>query len=170
MSVTRRELRALLPAELAPSVLLPQSFQRAPAPMKAMCCLLRCFRLRSSLRGHRTPPQFATVLKGKLATGESVEVHETTLSPGGTPHPPYRHLHSEMWLIREGTIELTVEGRSAQMGPGSVGFVHSNEEHGIKNIGAQPLTYCVVAIGPGSVERPAALVLVESADIGRMVG
>jgi mannose-6-phosphate isomerase-like protein (cupin superfamily) len=70
--------------------------------------------------------------------GESVEVHETTLSPGGTPHPPYRYLHSEVWLIREGTVELAVECRSTQMGPGSVGFAHSNQEHGIRNIGAQP--------------------------------
>jgi mannose-6-phosphate isomerase-like protein (cupin superfamily) len=55
-----------------------------------------------------------------------------------------------MWLIREGTVELTVEGKSTQMGPGSVGFVHSNEEHGIKNIGTLPSTYYVVAIGPGA--------------------
>jgi mannose-6-phosphate isomerase-like protein (cupin superfamily) len=90
------------------------------------------------------------VLKGKLATGEAVEVHETTLPPGGMPHPPHHHVHTEMWLIRDGTVELTVEGKSTPMGPGSVGFVHSNEEHGIKNIGAVPATYYVVAIGPGA--------------------
>ena len=54
-----------------------------------------------------------------------------------------------MWLIREGTVELTVEGKSTQMGPGSVGFVRSNEEHGIKNVGTAPATYFVVAVGPG---------------------
>lgn len=90
------------------------------------------------------------VLKGKLATAESLEVHETTLPPGGMPHAAHRHVHSEMWLIREGTIQLTINGTSHVMGPGSVGLVHSNDEHGIKNIGTAPATYFVVAVGPGA--------------------
>jgi mannose-6-phosphate isomerase-like protein (cupin superfamily) len=90
------------------------------------------------------------VLKGKLATAESLEVHETTLPPGGMPHAAHHHLHSEMWLIREGTVQLTINGISHVMGPGSVGFVHSNDEHGIKNIGTTPATYFVVAVGPGA--------------------
>jgi quercetin dioxygenase-like cupin family protein len=90
------------------------------------------------------------ILKGKLETGESLEVHETTLQPGGAPHPPHRHEHSEMWLIREGTVELTINGASNRMGPGGLGFVCSNEEHGIKNVGPTAATYFVVAIGPGA--------------------
>jgi mannose-6-phosphate isomerase-like protein (cupin superfamily) len=90
------------------------------------------------------------VLKGKLATAESLEVHETTLPPGGMPHPAHHHEHSEMWLIREGTVQLTINGTSHMMGPGSVGFVHSNDEHGIKNVGTTPATYFVVAVGPGA--------------------
>jgi mannose-6-phosphate isomerase-like protein (cupin superfamily) len=90
------------------------------------------------------------VLRGKLATGEPLEVHETTLPPGGMPHAPHHHVHSEMWLIREGTVQLTINGTSHVMGPGSVGFVHSNEEHGIKNVGTTPATYFVVALGPGA--------------------
>ena len=90
------------------------------------------------------------VLKGKLATGEALEVHETTLPSGGAPHAPHHHVHSEMWLIREGTVELTVNGKNHQLGPGGVGFVHSNDEHGIKNVGHTAATYFVVAIGPGA--------------------
>ena len=93
---------------------------------------------------------FRPVLKGKLATGESLEVHETTLPPGGMPHPAHHHAHSEMWLIREGTVQLTINGASHVIGPGSVGFVHSNDEHGIKNVGTTPATYFVVALGPGA--------------------
>lgn len=94
--------------------------------------------------------QIRKIIKGKLATGEHIEAHETTLPPNGSPHPPHHHLHSEMWLIREGTVELTINGVSHRVGPGGLGFVHSNEEHGIKNVGTGPATYYVVAIGPGA--------------------
>jgi mannose-6-phosphate isomerase-like protein (cupin superfamily) len=94
--------------------------------------------------------QIRKIVKGRLATGEQIEAHETTLPMNGYPHPPHHHLHSEMWLIREGTVELTINGTTHRLGAGGVGFVHSNEEHGIKNVGTGPATYYVVAIGPGA--------------------
>ena len=48
------------------------------------------------------------------------------------------------------TVELTINGASHRLGSGGLGFVHSNEEHGIKNVGKGPATYFVVAIGPGA--------------------
>jgi quercetin dioxygenase-like cupin family protein len=144
MSLTRRELCGMLPA-LAIPMLIPgrASADEAKVLPSAM------FPFEKLTPRTSNGATFRQALKGKLATGESVEVHETTLPAGGMPHPPHRHVHTEMWLIREGTVELTVEGKSTQMGPGSVGFVHSNDEHGIKNVGTVPATYFVVEIGPG---------------------
>lgn len=98
--------------------------------------------------------QLRRILKGKLATGEALEAHETTLPVGGAPHPPHHHVHSEMFLIREGTVDLTINGKSSRLEPGSLGFVHSNEEHGVKNAGTTPATYFIVAIGPGADTQP----------------
>lgn len=145
MSLTRRDLCAMLPAALLPSILPPQT---AADDANVLPSAMYPFEKLTPRKSETT--EIRSVLKGHLTTSEALEVHETTLVPGGMPHPPHRHAHSEMWLIREGTVELTVEGKSTQMGPGSVGFVRSNDEHGIKNIGTAPATYFVVAMGPGA--------------------
>ena len=147
MSVTRRELCSMLPAMLVPAMLA--SAQKVEGD-KSMPSAMYPFEKLPVERENNA--EFRAVLKGKLATGESLEVHETTLPPGGAPHGAHHHVHSEMWLIREGTVELTVNGTGSRLGPGSVGFVHSNDEHGIKNVGSTPAVYFVVAIGPGAIE------------------
>ena len=50
----------------------------------------------------------------------------------------------------EGTVQLTINGTSHVIGPGSGGSVYFNDEHGIKNVGTTPATYFVVAVGPGA--------------------
>ena len=146
MSLTRRELCFLFPSALLPAFAMaaePQADQQASLP-SAMFPYDKLPLHTSNTAAIRS------VLKGKLATGESVEVHETTLPPGGAPHPPHHHQHSEMWLIREGTVDVTVNNTTTRLGPGSVGFVSSNDEHSIKNVGPTPAAYFVVAIGPGA--------------------
>jgi mannose-6-phosphate isomerase-like protein (cupin superfamily) len=146
MPVTRRDLCSMLPAVLIPAILPSRASAAQDDSMPSAVYPFEKLPV-------RTPngAEIRAVLKGKLATGESLEVHETMLPPGGMPHPPHHHVHSEMWLIREGTVELTINGTSHRFGPGSVGFVHSNDEHGIKNVGTTPATYFVVAVGPGAV-------------------
>jgi quercetin dioxygenase-like cupin family protein len=93
--------------------------------------------------GHTTRP----VANGTIPTGEHVEVHETTLAPGVMPHPPHKHSHSEFWLIREGEVEITINGLPHRLGPGGVGLATKDDLHGIKNVGTMPANYFVVAIG-----------------------
>jgi len=92
--------------------------------------------------------QYRSIMKGKTPTGERVEAHETVLQPGAAPHAPHVHDHSEFWLVREGTVELTIGAKKYQLGPGGAGFAAGKEEHGIRNVGKGPATYFVVAIGP----------------------
>jgi mannose-6-phosphate isomerase-like protein (cupin superfamily) len=144
MSLTRREICSLIPALVVAGTAAPVlAAQDDPLPSATFA--FDSLPVQDS--GHA---QVRKIMKGRLATGEHIEVHETTLPPNGSPHPPHHHLHSEMWLIREGTVELTINGIGHRVGPGGLGFVHSDEEHGIKNVGTGPATYYVVAIGSGA--------------------
>ena len=147
MSMSRREMCLLLPGAMLP--VASTAMAKANAEDNSLPSAGYPF---EKLTAHPTASgaQIREVLKGKLATGESIETHETTLPPGVMPHPPHHHVHSEMFLLREGNVELTVNGTSYRLGAGAVGFVHSNEEHSVKNVGTTPATYFVVEMGPGA--------------------
>ncbi len=141
MSVTRRELCSLLPLTMIASAFAMED-AGADAKLASHIYNFQDLPMHQG-KGVQTRP----ILKGTTATGELVEVHETTLEPGGAPHPPHHHRHSEFWLVREGTIEITINGKSSQIGPGSAAFVTSMEEHGVHNPGKTQAQYFVVAIG-----------------------
>lgn len=148
MKITRRNLVSFLPAAVLCSAALPEF---AGANDDAGNTLPSAVYPFDSLPVHKSSHVTTRhILKGKLATGEAVEVHETTLQPGGAPHAPHHHVHTEMWLIRKGTVEITIEGKPHRIGAGSLAMVRSNEEHGITNPTDKPANYFVVAIGPGA--------------------
>jgi mannose-6-phosphate isomerase-like protein (cupin superfamily) len=147
MSMTRREICFLLSGLVLPAAVELPAFAAEEGSLPSAAFQFDQLPMHIS----NNHAEVRLIIRGKLATGEGVEVHETTLPPGAAPTvSTHHHPHSEMWLLREGTIELTVNGKIYRLQPGSLGFVRSNEEHGIKNVGSTPATYFVVAVGPGA--------------------
>src|ERR1700755_1284329 len=153
MSMTRRDVLQSLPM---PSTALLAAFS-ALAAAESVSAQSRDLPVLPSgawtfeeLKVTKSPEgaEFRPIVMGKLANGEILEVQETMLPPGGMPHPAHHHVHSEMWLVREGTVEFNVMGKKKNIGPGGVAVVASNEGHGVTNIDKTPAKYFVVAIGP----------------------
>ena len=136
MNCSRRDLNLLLPMLAAASA----EAQESALPSKAY---------RYDDLGVRTNGQNRSraILNGTTHNGFPVELHETELASGLAPHPPHHHAHEEMVLMREGTLEVTINGRTTVLGPGSVAFVASNEEHGWRNVGTDRARYFVLALG-----------------------
>lgn len=75
---------------------------------------------------------------------EELECHVTTLNPGQDPHPAHRHPEEELYVIKEGTVEVVIDGERRQVGAGSVIFAAANQLHGIRNAGETPAVYHVI--------------------------
>ena len=86
------------------------------------------------------------VINRPTATLKNFESHITTIEAGLVPHAPHRHADEEIVIVKEGTLEVTVEGRTERIGPGSMFFFASNEMHGTKNVGEGRATYFVIRI------------------------
>jgi quercetin dioxygenase-like cupin family protein len=87
------------------------------------------------------------VVRGELATGEHVAVHES-MQPGGIPgNPPHRIEHTELICVREGTLEFQHDGITERASAGDILLVAKGTMHGVRNAGAGPVSYFVVAIG-----------------------
>lgn len=77
-----------------------------------------------------------------------LEMHVTTLAPGHAPHPPHRHPHEEIMVVRSGTLEVLQNGLTRRAAAGAVIFEASNELHGLRNPGPDSATYVVIRIDP----------------------
>lgn len=83
-------------------------------------------------------------LRAPTATLDELELHVTTLPAGATSHAPHKHPNEELVIVKEGTVEVLVDGQLKRVGPGSVVFNASNQMHSLRNIGEGPATYHVI--------------------------
>jgi quercetin dioxygenase-like cupin family protein len=142
MKPTRRDLSVLLPAVLAPAFALAE--KAAPPALPSKCYDFRELPVKIDAKTHNeTRPVFDGYTHGAYP----VDVHITTLAPGMMPHAAHHHAHEEAIFLKEGTLEVTILDKAHRIGPGSVAYVNSNEEHSWKNVGNVPATYFVLALG-----------------------
>jgi quercetin dioxygenase-like cupin family protein len=83
---------------------------------------------------------------GTTHTGFNLEMHETILGPGEISHAPHQHVHEEIIVIVEGTIEAHIEGKTDTATAGSVAFFASNDMHNFRNVGSTPCRYYVLEL------------------------
>jgi quercetin dioxygenase-like cupin family protein len=86
------------------------------------------------------------ILNSPTVTCASLEAHVTTLNPGEAPHAPHHHPDEELVVVKDGLMEATINGVSRRAGPGSIFFYASNDQHGMKNVGATAATYYVFRV------------------------
>ena len=143
----RREFAALLPVLLAGSgvVMEDASGQGASLPVIESGVFKPTPAKAGSMAGHSSSRYLAGMLK---AGNIRLEMHESTIQPGAEHEAVGTHLHSEIWLVREGTAELTTNGVARTMVAGDVGICCAGDKHFIANTSDKPVTYFVVTVGP----------------------
>jgi quercetin dioxygenase-like cupin family protein len=92
------------------------------------------------------------VLRGTLATGEAVAVHESEQPAGMAPNTQHPIQHTEVMVVIEGTLAFEHDGKSEKVGPGGVIFIAPGTVHTVRNVGEGTARYCVVAVG-GDVKK-----------------
>ncbi len=110
VNYSRRDLSLLLPALAA-----------AGAPAKESALPSNAFRFEDlpvKSGGPNGQNSSRAIMKGQTHSGYDIEMHITELAPGLAPHAPHHHVHEEAVFLLEGTIEVTITGKSNQVESG----------------------------------------------------
>ncbi|MDP3073153.1 MAG: cupin domain-containing protein [Opitutaceae bacterium] len=83
------------------------------------------------------------------------ECHITTLNPGAASHEPHRHPQEELIIVKEGTLEVHINGQTQVAGRGSTFFYAANDAHRVRNVGATRATYWVINLASAATHTPA---------------
>ena len=140
----RREFATMLPALLAAAALAPEAAEGQEKLPMLQSGVFKPAPYAAAMAGHSS----SRYLIGMLKAGNiRLEMHESTIQPGADHEAVGTHLHSEIWLVREGTAELTTNGVARTMVAGDVGLCCAGDTHFVANTSKAPVTYFVVTIG-----------------------
>ncbi len=152
--MNRRDFAALLPALAAGLPVLAEqngTAQTGPASGAA------AEPIKTDMYPGFTPPAEFTGRKGHsffhgmLPTDIGCEAHVSYLAVGAQHEPLEKHQHSEIWLVREGKVELMLDGTSHMLAAGDVGIAVAGTMHWVRNAGDTVASYFVLEVGTGPV-------------------
>src|ERR1044071_8783518 len=78
--------------------------------------------------------QRVQVFDAPTGTLDKFHGHITTLNPGENTGALHRHPQEELVIVKDGTIEVNIDGRKQVVGPGSVIFFAVNENENMTNV------------------------------------
>ena len=152
MTWSRREVVAMLPALAAAQAALAD--QGAPAPQAAQAPQgPQSTALPAKVYHSAEIPYKGDAKKkarrffyGPEHSGYNLEMHETVLGPGVETHPLHTHSHQEIIILVEGTVQVSMDGRTDTVEAGSVIFYEPDRPHNLRNTGTVPCRYYVVEL------------------------
>ena len=136
--ISRRDCSRLLPA-LAAAVARAQSPASQALPSKVYLHGQVPYEGDAKKKGRR-------FFRGAYRNGFNLEMHETILGAGVATHEPHKHVHEEIVIVVEGTVETYLEGKTQIAEAGSVAYFGSNQMHSARNAGTTPCRYYVVEL------------------------
>jgi quercetin dioxygenase-like cupin family protein len=151
MAFTRRELCALFPVLVATST--GYAADKAEPNGEALPSAIYNSKKLSAKgdKDHVYMPMF----EGHTSSGLPVELHVTELAPGGVVHGIRSHPGDELFLVREGVLEVEFGGTRYEVGAGSVAYVASNTPYAVRNTSKEWARYFVFLFDiPRSSAKP----------------
>jgi quercetin dioxygenase-like cupin family protein len=151
-SVDRRKfcsLAALAGLATAPESLLAQA--TTPPAAQVRLGEARVISLEKMAQRKTATGESWNIDHGTLATGETVNLHQS-MQVSGAPAPQLHVIqHTEFILVREGEVEFQHEAGgqvvTERAGPGDVLYIPIGTKHAVRNVGTVPARYFVVGIG-----------------------
>ena len=151
--IDRRQACVALPALAAVGTRAAFAQEAAPVPPPSSGTLgsARAIPLDRMQERKTATGESWSIAHGTLATGESVNLHQS-MQVTGAPAPQLHVIqHTEFILVWQGEVEFQHEASgqviSEHADAGSVLYIPIGTKHAVRNVGAGPARYCVVAIG-----------------------
>jgi quercetin dioxygenase-like cupin family protein len=115
----------------------------APAPAQMASSVITWQDIQAKIKSTPTG-QRRDVFDAPTPTLDRFHCHVTTLNPGENTGALHRHPQEEIVIVKEGMLEINIDGKRQVAGPGAMIFYAANENENMTNVGKTPATYFVL--------------------------